>query len=90
MEQLVEYEPTSNKEIRLAIDLAKQMNPLFKFDVREQIDLIRRICKDPSLKEKKILNVKPFKKILFKELITSVKYLGDNRYKVTLTRVRRK
>jgi hypothetical protein len=85
----VEYEEPSNKEIRLAIDLAKQMNPLFKFDVKEQVDLIRKICKYENLSEKKILNVKSFKEILFQEVISSVRYIGDGKYKVKLIRVRR-
>jgi len=83
------YEPPSNKEIRLAIELAKQLNPLFKFNVKEQVDLIQRICMYP-VEEDKILNVKSFKEILFKEIIIGVKYLGDGKYKVKLKRVRRR
>lgn len=85
-EQEVDYTP-SNKDIRLAIDLAKQLNPLFKFDVREQVDLIRRICKY-DVSEQKILSIKPFKQILFKEVITSIKY-KDGSYRIKLIRVRR-
>jgi len=83
-----ESSPPSNKEIRLAIDLAKQMNPLFEFHVQEHTDLIRRLCKY-NVPQEKILNVKPFKQILYKELITSVKHIGNGIYKVKLTRVRR-
>jgi len=39
------YIPPSNKEIRLAIDLAKQLNPLFEFNVQEHVDTIRRLCR---------------------------------------------
>lgn len=84
----VELLPPSNKEIRLAIDLAKQMNPLFEFHVQEHTDLIRRLC-NYDVPDDKILNVKPFKQILYKELITSVKHIGNGIYKVKLTRVRR-
>jgi len=86
LEPHIDYTP-SNRELRLAIDLAKQLNPLFKFDVREQIDLIRRICKY-DVSEQKILSVKPFKQILFKEVITSIKY-KDGSYRIKLIRVRR-
>ena len=84
----VEVAPPSNKEIRLAIDLAKQMNPLFEFHVEEHIDLIRGLC-NYNVSKEKILNVKPFKQILYKEIITSVKHIGNGKYKVILTRVRR-
>jgi len=84
----IEYLPPSNKEIRLAIDLAKQMNPLFKFHVQEHTDLIRRICRF-DVSDEKILNVKPFKQILFKEIISDVVHLGDGKFKVKLKRVRR-
>ena len=84
----IEIAPPSNKEIRLAIDLAKQMNPLFEFHVQEHIDLIRRICRY-DVSQKKILNVKPFKQILYKEIIEGVRYIGNGQYKVKLKRVRR-
>ena len=85
---LIEVAPPSNKEIRLAIDLAKQMNPLFEFHVQEHIGLIQRLCQYDVL-EKKILNVKPFKQILYKEIIEGVRHIGNGQYKVKLKRVRR-
>jgi hypothetical protein len=80
--------PPSNKEIRLAIDLAKQLNPLFEFHVQEHTDLIRRLCQY-DVSDEKILNVKPFKQILYKEIIVGVKHIGDGKYKVKLKRVLR-
>jgi len=98
---LIEVAPPSNKEIRLAIDLAKQMNPLFRIHVqedeeetlhsifvKENIDLIRRICKYNILEEK-IISVAPFKQILYKEIIEGVKHIGNGQYKVKLKRVLR-
>lgn len=82
------YEEPSNKELRLAIELTKQLNPLFKFNVQEHMDTIRRIC-EYNVVESKVLNVKSFKQILFKEVIISVKYIGDGKYKAKLKRVRR-
>lgn len=87
--ELIEFLPPSNKEIRLAIDLAKQMNPLFEFHVQEHTDLIRRICRY-DVSNEKILNVKPFKQILYKEIIVGVKHIGNGQYKVKLKRVLRK
>jgi hypothetical protein len=84
----IEVAPPSNKEIRLAIDLAKQMNPLFKFHVQEHIGLIQGLCQY-DVPEEKILNVKSFKEILYKEIIERVEHIGNGQYKVKLKRVRR-
>ena len=80
--------PPSKREIRLAIDLAKQMNPLFTFNVQEHTDLIRRILRY-DVDDDYILSVKPFKQILFKEIIVSIKSKGDGKYNVKLKRVRK-
>ena len=84
----IEVAPPSNKEIRLVIDLAKQMNPLFEFYVQEHTDLIRRLCLY-DVSDEKILNVKTFKQILYKEIIVGVKHIGNGQYKVKLKRVLR-
>jgi len=81
--------PPSKRDIRLAIDLARQMNPLFDFNVEEQTDLIRRILKY-DVEDDYILSVKPFKQILFKDIIVSIKSIGDNKFKVKLKRVRKR
>ena len=85
---LIEVAPPSNKEIRLAIDLAKQMNPLFEFHVQEHIGLIQGLCQYDVSKEK-ILNVKSFKQILYKEIIVGIRYIGNEQYIVKLKRVLR-
>ena len=73
----------------MAIELVKQMNPLFEFHVKEHLGAIRQICRY-DLPDETILNVKPFGEILFKEIIESVIYLGDGKYKVKLKRVLRR
>jgi len=82
------YLRPSKRELRLAIDLAKQMNPLFDFNVKEQVDLIRGIVRY-DVEENNILSVKSFKEILFTEIIVSVKCKRDNTYKVKLKKVLR-
>jgi len=82
IEEPVLVAPPSNKEIRLAIDLAKQMNPLFEFYVQDNIDLVRRICKY-DIPQETILNVKSFKQILYKEIIVSVKHTGNGKYNLS-------
>ena len=99
--ELIEFLPPSNKEIRLVIDIAKQMNPLFEFHVQEEeedthhsifvkenIDLIKGLCKG-DVSNEKILNVKPFKQVLYKEIIVGVRHIGNGQYKVKLKRVLR-
>jgi len=60
-----EYLLPNNKEIRLAIDLAKQKAPM-NFDRNNVVRSILRCC----VSDERINNVKPFKKITKKRLIT--------------------
>ncbi len=90
MNNHIEVETTpSRKDIRLAIDLAKQLTPLFEFNIEEHLDVVRRILRHP-VSDEQILSTKSFKKIMFVEVITGIQRIGNNKYEVKLKRVIRK
>lgn len=86
--ECIDYRP-SRRHVRLAIDLAKQSSPLFKFRLEDNLDVIRRIL-NYDVDDEYILSTKTFKQILFKEIIIGVKKIEDNKFIVKLKRVKRK
>lgn len=80
--------PTT-KEIRLALDLLNHFYPLYKnADIETKADFVKDIFKF-NIKKERITKVKPFKDILFKRVIHSVKE-QNGKYIIKTIKVRRK
>ena len=73
------------KTIRLALDIIKQNNPLFKNDKEFIAENVKQICK-LNINKNKINNIRSFKKILFHNIIDNVNDKGQ----VIIKKVRRK
>lgn len=86
--KLKHIQPTT-KEIRLALDLLRFFYPLYtKANIETKAEFIKDIF-NYDCNIQRIINVKPFKKILFKKVISKVNKKSNGKYKVKTIKVRR-
>ena len=79
--------PSTAKEIRLAIDIAKQANPIFKNDKEFIANYAIKLCRLNATVDR-VLRVKPLKRILFKSKIESLIKRPNGKFKVIVKRYR--
>jgi len=77
------------KEIRLAVDIAKQCNPMFARDKHYIAKTAIDMC-DFNTSVDRVLRIKPFKLILFKQKLVANGISANGKIKLKTIKVRNK
>lgn len=89
--KLKKHHKPTNKEIRLATEVVKQMYPIYKRSNKETIANFVKDIFSMEVPIERITKVKSFKEILFKKIIVGVESIPNtNKNKTIVKKVRKK